>query len=461
MAGNVTAALVGIDLVITGDTSANAISIVETVNDGEFTITGLNDGTGAATGINGAPNGSATISGVAGNIVANMSTGDDLVTVTNVNHTGSITIDAAGGDDRVTIGDSSNSVAAAALTIHTVTGADVVDVTNVAIAGNVVIDAAAGAGVHSYSLTDSTIGGNAGFVPGDRAVSIRVANCSIAGSLNLDNYTPPFPGPANRISDVYSGIRLTDLAVGSHINLDSVTSTLFEVRGVYAGGNVALMSAGNNNVLGVYYSTVAGDLSISTLTGNPFGAQYAPIASTYDRVELVGVGSSTLNTSTAADVQIVYSAFTGAVNINGYGYNTVIISASRFEGNVTVDLGLFDDSAQAIYSIFNGLLTTKHAGRVDPAQNGIFDGSKVLSLWYNRITTLVVNGGNQTDQVLINACLIDQVYENLGDGSDLVSISGAIVNNQAQFEGGPGFDLFRNSGSQLNGFVLSNFEAYS
>ena len=59
--GNVTAALVGNDLVVAGDASANAIRIVETANDGEFTITGLNDGAGTPTSVNGTPNGTATM----------------------------------------------------------------------------------------------------------------------------------------------------------------------------------------------------------------------------------------------------------------------------------------------------------------------------------------------------------------------------------------------------------------
>ena len=122
-------------------------------------------------------------------------------------------------------------------------------------------------------------------------------------------------------------------------------------------------------------------------------------------------------------------------------------------------MALFGKWASPYSHGHNYVLEAEISGPIDPDQRGPFDGSKVLSLWYNRISTLGISGGNGTDQVLVNACLIDQVFATLADGSDAVSISGAIVNNQAQFDGGAGFDLFRNTGSRLNGFALNNFEA--
>ncbi len=52
LAGNVTASLVGGDLVVEGDAEANTISIVEAATDGEFIVLGGNDADGAATNVN-------------------------------------------------------------------------------------------------------------------------------------------------------------------------------------------------------------------------------------------------------------------------------------------------------------------------------------------------------------------------------------------------------------------------
>ncbi len=86
MAGNVTAALVGGDLVVEGDADANTISIVEGAVDGEFIVLGGDDADGAATNVNGAPNGLAVVSGVSGSLIVRLREGNDVVDVANIDH---------------------------------------------------------------------------------------------------------------------------------------------------------------------------------------------------------------------------------------------------------------------------------------------------------------------------------------------------------------------------------------
>ncbi len=76
LAGNVTAAIVGGNLVISGDDNHNNIEIVGTGVPGEFRVIGLD--LAGATLINGAA-GPATFRGVMGGILINARGGNDLV----------------------------------------------------------------------------------------------------------------------------------------------------------------------------------------------------------------------------------------------------------------------------------------------------------------------------------------------------------------------------------------------
>ena len=108
-------------------------------------------------------------------------------------------------------------------------------------------------------------------------------------------------------------------------------------------------------------------------------------------------------------------------------------------------------------------------GPHDPQQRGNVDASSAISFVSNRIDIIDLAGGINTDVVRITYNIIDQLFADLDlesdldvnpNGSDLLAITGSIVNNQARLDGGPGFDLFVNSGSPLNGLVLMNFEAF-
>jgi hypothetical protein len=459
MAGNVTAALVGTDLVITGDTSANAISVVETVNDGEFTITGLNDGSGSPTSVNGTPNGSATIAGVTGDIVVNLLDGADSVTVISANHSGNLTIDAGAGDDSVALGEALPVSFSGNVTVHCGDGAARFVATQLTVGGDLLVDEGVAAGStapHSYALVNSNVGNDAILRLGDRAGAIDVTGSNVLGTLHLDNFNfrPIFTSPTSpRVSDVYTGLRVTDSYVGTYLRIESVTATLVDVSNTYIAGASRIEGSGNNNLFQVRNSSVLGNLTITTLQGTagPF-----PSVSRYDVVVLSGVVGNTLDSSTSSEISVFYSGFSGNATIGTNLFNTILFNTNLFRGDLTIRSGSGDDTIDVRNSVISGTLSMTHQG----GQQGFSDFSSVMTVVNNRIGTLSIGGGNATDVVAINYSLIDHIFANLGDGSDSISVTGSIANVDAQFEGGPGFDLFRNSGSVLNGWALANFEAF-
>jgi hypothetical protein len=102
MAGNVTAAIVGGSLVISGDDNSNNIEVVGTGVPGEYRIIG-HDLVGA-TLINGAV-GPLTIRGVTGGILINARGGNDRVSAHSLTTFGDLSIQGGAGVDYLTVGD--------------------------------------------------------------------------------------------------------------------------------------------------------------------------------------------------------------------------------------------------------------------------------------------------------------------------------------------------------------------
>jgi hypothetical protein len=435
MAGNVTAALVGADLVITGDSAANVISLVETENDGEFVVLAESDASGAPTTRNGTPNGLATVSGVTGNIVINMHGGPDVVTMANIDHPRSLQVDAGHND----------------------------------------ADRRVGA---SYSLFDSSIGKWASFVLGVRAGSVTVENTTIGGGLYVSNSSLAFPSAVAmlRLGSVYAGIQLNNVIVGREISIDSSAATLVQTDNVFAGQHFRIQGHASSNAFLIRNSRAVGGLTISTITSGPI-LHFGLVESAYDFLEISGVvADGGLTTSTNGEVRVAYSYFGAETRVvTNATDDIVIIDTNLFDANVTIAPTKAHDWLEFKNSVVNGTLSVIHSnlygysnGPVDPQQRSFpEDGSSVVTLANNRIRTLYFNGGRQTDEFRLLYSIIDQFFADLDwggegtrGGSDLLEITGSAFSQGARLDGGAGFDLFRSTGNTFNGLELLNFEAF-
>jgi hypothetical protein len=476
LAGNVTAALVGTDLVIDGDAAANAISVVETANDGEFTITGLNDAGGTPTSINnGAPNGSATIAGVTGDIIVNLLAGDDSATLTSINHTGNLTIDAGAGNDTLAVGASGGAVSiGGGLTIHVGDDQNRVTLSHATVGGNFFVDAVGtvdSSVPNTYIVSDSVFQQNAVMQLGDRTGSIFVSRTTVGGRLELDNAVREPPGMGSVVNG-YVALRLSDVIVSGSLKLQSWGSTLVTLDNTFVGQTASIECFSSYNLLQLRNSRVINNLTVSSLL--PRFGHLGPSASLYDSLDINGIiVDGTLTSSTTGSVRVFYSNINDAsFTMNGWDGGALI--DTNIFGHLFFSLGGGDDVFNFSNSIVHGNMTVIHsrfhqAGPIDPVQRGPVDDYCSMSISSSQIGTLSITGGNETDVVQIRYSIIDQVFadmdlESTSDGnragSDLFEITGSIVSVRAILDGSGGFDLFRNNGSRLNGLSLANFEAF-
>jgi hypothetical protein len=479
LAGNVTAALVGADLVITGDTEANVISLVETENDGEFVILAESDSSGAATTLNGTSNGVATIGGVIGNIVIYLHGGDDSVAIADINHSGNLTADMAAGNDTVSV---ARAVLDGTITVKVGDGQNVVTLAGLDVGGSLVVESPSSETgdnrsiPNTYSLSDSSIGVDARLALGVRAGSVGVRNCSIGRNLQINN---GFEGVAGsfRLSDTYAGMRLNDLIVRSEIEIETSASSLVAINNVFGGSTFFLWGHAHFNDFQIRNSRFVGESAITTLASNrTLGGRFGDHESAYDNLLVTGlVADSGLYTQTSGDLYMAYSYFGGNSTVRSNRMDdTLKLDTNLYAASVDVFVGSGTDHIEFKNSVVNGNLIIKHnkwvaTGPVDPAQRRNADGSSVMIFANNRIGTLDITGGSQTDDVRILHSVVDQLLVDLDflssndlgvGGSDLLEIAGTVANKGARLDGDAGFDLFRGARNTFNGLALLNFEAF-
>jgi hypothetical protein len=135
MAGNVAAAVLGPDLILTGDVQDNQIELRD-LGGGAYQVVGL-----GGTTVNGAA--SQVFGGVAGNIKANLMRGNDTILIDEFFSTpGNLEIDMGHGDDRVLFfGPAAGSIKINGnLNIQTGAGNDLVRLNGVTALGNALFD---------------------------------------------------------------------------------------------------------------------------------------------------------------------------------------------------------------------------------------------------------------------------------------------------------------------------------
>jgi hypothetical protein len=472
LAGNVTAALVGADLMITGDAEANVISMVETESDGEFVILAESDSSGAATTLNGTPNGAAMIAGVTGDIVIALFEGHDVLSVANLNHAGNLTIDAGADDDSVS---AANVSLTGSAVIHTGTHQNVVSLRGLALTGDLTVDAGAyilGPGENdffrqlpnTYLLVDSDIEGTALFKLGARAGLVTVTDSTVGGNLSVANseqlsaiQTWAYKG----LQASYAAMRFEDVIVGGGVWLDSSANTLVYTGNVFAGHGLNVQGYASYNAFDIRNSRFVGGLGVSTLAPPSFlrGAGGGS-PSFYDSLFISGViADAGLSTTTSGDVQMQYSYVGGSALVGTFQDDTLIFNTNVFNGDLTLAITRGNDVLQFANSIVRGTVRTTFY-QLSVYDTGGGAGSNTYSFTNSRIGVLNVRTNGEADDIRVTGSILDQLFAYHGAGSARYELVGSIFNQGARLEGGDEFDLFRSSGSTFNGLEVLNFDAF-
>jgi hypothetical protein len=472
LAGNVTASLVGADLLITGDAQANVISVVETENDGQFVILAESDSSGVPTTLNGTPNGSAKISSVTGNIVINLVAGHDVVTVANLSHAGDLTIDGGAGDDSVSL---ANVSLAGTITVHTGTDQNVVTLFGLELTGDLIVDAGAyilGPGENDflrqlpnkYLLTESVIDRSASFKLGARAGSVTVTASTVGGNLSVANseqlsaiqnwaYKP--------LQASYAAMQFEDVVVGGAMWLDSSANTLVRTDNLFTGLGLHAQSYTSYNAFEILNSRFVGGLSVSTLAPPPYirGSGGASL-SAYDSLFISGViVDAGLSTRTSGDVDMQYSYVGKDASVGTFRDNTLVFNTNIFNGDLRLPITGGNDVLEFTNSVVRGTAWIFFY-QLSVYATGYSGGSSVFSFTNSRLGALDVRTNGDADELRVTGSILDQLFAYHGAGSARYELTGSAFNRGARLDGGDGFDLFRSSDNTFNGLELLNFEAF-
>jgi hypothetical protein len=469
MAGNITATLVGNDLVITGDAQSNALAIVGTANAGEFVVTGINDGDGVATNINGVPNDAVTISGVLGNLLITLAAGDDQITISDADVPADLVIDLGDGHDAAYVGLLLQPVTVGNdLTVHTAEGADYVSVTDVALGRDLLIDATATANraiPHYYELANVYVGRDATLVLGNRGGSMTIERTTVVDDLTLDNFSDrsSFAPYTNypRFGDAFVVMSVTNSIIEGDFATYSRVAAQVSTEGVYVGGLANIVPTGPSNAIYLSVGSFAGQLIVNTTNLESFGGGFLFIPSNYDYVALSGIVGNTASMRTSGDLRIAYSGFADDVVLASQKFNTVTSYASAFANDLNVSFLGEGGVLEITYSTVTGeFIFDNRASPLDYGHGRSGDLYSSTTIYASRIATARFVGGLGTDVMHVNYSVLDHIYVNLLHGSDGASLIGTLVNYNAQFDLGQGFDAFTNRYNRLNGFVLANVEYY-
>ncbi len=461
LAGNVTAALVAGDLVIDGDAEANNFSIVQGATDGEFILLGADDSNGVPTSVNGQPNGVAILSGVTGNVRIRLGDGADVLQVANFDRPKKLTIDGGAGDDWISAAD----LAIAELSIDLKTGAPNVYLERIDINGNLSVDAAkedAPPFYGTFSIAESKTAGDASFNIGTRAGAIHIQDVEIGKRLTVDDL--------EKVIAVYYGlngtldISMESVTVGEGVWIQSSAVTVLDASNVFCGGQFGIVEYGSSGQFSIRDSRVLGDVYLSTVRAT----QPLHIGSTWSDCELTLSGvivEQGMETHAGGQVNVTYSRVSGGSSIQTYGHDdSVLVYASQFDDALSVLTGTGNDSVEFIHSVVVGPLQIFHDAFTskltsDPQHYQSIEGPSDVTFTACRLGEVNLRGGNGTDRVFMNYCLVDQMTVDSRTGSDLIELVGARFSRGATIDGGDGFDLFTGRYNDFQGLSILNVEA--
>jgi hypothetical protein len=473
LAGNVTAALVGGSLIITGDGSGNGI-LVEQVDADSFRVTGL------GTRVNG--NGSRQVNGVVNGIGIDLRGGNDIVQMR------SLTVPGAG------------------LGILTGSGVDTLTLNSVRVNGITAIDT--GTETDSIAIDRGNLRWHTGIKTRSGNDALAITRTTILGSLSVQmdsgadalsmvdvrvlERDPPLlpvvevPPQFNILEEAFFDIDcgaiiftgtgndtvamnqaqidcLTVIDTNNGVGVVSIVNSRFgnevvELAPEEEGIGLIIENGSSNDAVAIANTTVFGYLDIDT-TQEQLMALQESVTWPGDGIDSVAL--SRVNVLTAlpegefpTDLESV-GEYGGSINgeleiFTGNNADAVSLVLVNTDGPTvifTTDRSTIDgnDTVAISQSNFNRLDTgvTFGVGQVPLIPSGLYivTGDKIDAV---SIAKVNVQGGvavftqDDTDRVAISALVADQIYVDLGNGNnDALTITGSSA-EEALFFGGDG-----------------------
>jgi hypothetical protein len=474
LAGNVTAALSGGILIITGDNSSNSI-LVQRVDADSFLVTGLGtrvNGSFSPKQINGVVNGigidmrggsdtvtmkNLTVPGAGLGII--LGGGNDALVLSNVRVNGVTAIDGGAGSDAITI---DQGTFRAGLGIESRSGDDAIAITRSTITGP--LDIQTDDGIDAVSLVNvSVVDGPLPILP---VVEIP-ENFAILEDAFVGNETGAVILTGTGVDAVtLTGVQidaLTRIDTGSAADTVAIANSRFgselevvpSVQGTGVDG-LEITTGNGSDAVAITNTTVIGHLLIDTTPGQP--AVLASVTLPADGNDSVALTKVTVLTALTDDTptdgqepEEIGEYEAGDLSIyTGNGSDAVSLTSvitDSFAAIYTTDEGTNDgnDAVTISNSTFNRLAVEEMLGTAQVPL--LVSGLYVVT--GNGIDTVTVANVNVrlgadfftedgTDKVTISRLAADQIFVDLGNGNnDALTITNS-VSPEAIFFGGDG-----------------------
>ena len=409
LAGDVKMALVRGDLIVTGDSNKTAgvdeaIEISYQAEDSTYRVTGVN-----GTRVDGLE--SKFVSGVTRNIVVDLKTGTDsvsiwsttafpvpgdltvkggsgvdFISVKNANIVGKLNID--GGSDANTVVVQSSIVGKDA-SIKGLAGVDTVTVGTegkVTIKGRLIVDTGAGNDTITVNGVDQDVViarqyKDVAVKTGDGDDILTITNSTLLGKLNIDSgkgnddvtVDPTSISKDVSIStgDGTDGVWLKDGTIGNSTLGAKLTvntgngNDRVGVVDTWVGSSISISTGNDNDEIGLVRVTTPLDISVSD--GNGHNSKDSQIGVRGDRVGLAGVTAKNV-TLDGGDASTALTSGVAGIGVTG----------SKIHGNLTIKtgsatdrVGVGDDSASDEQSEDGDLIASLRGLLVDPDDNPI------------------------------------------------------------------------------------------
>jgi hypothetical protein len=217
--------------------------------------------------------------------------------------------------------------------------------------------------------------------------------------------------------------------IAESLRIDSgqtATPEFIRLRNVAAREVIVIADAGDD-VINVSFATAEKVLGITLGDGNDVLSMH-----------VVAYNNSTI----LHDDVILGAGFSG-----GEGRDTLAFDGCRFDGLAEFDGGNGDDHLLLTRSLVNHSSIWTDGGR------------DRVEIAFSAISSLSTATGEDDDQVFVRTCAIDEVFFDLGEGSDLLDIDGCVLRAIGDADGGAGFDMLNRRNSRIKQFNARNFEA--
>jgi hypothetical protein len=474
LAGDVAFTVANNTLTLFGDQAANAVLITSS-SDGVVEVTGLVQvaeplaagQVADPTTIGGNPSKFfLNINSIVVNFNGGLSSGnkgDDVVVLTNLTLTGSVTIHSSDGDDIIALGQIDNSAGVVDPAVDSFLGP-------LTVQNGVTINVQAGNNkilANQVTIQGAT-GTNLGITGGDANDTIDLENTSVvhatsindngAAALTLNHFSTNVLSAALGIGNdnvSFSNVTVNSSAtINANFGNDSVT-----VDQTHFGSLSLTLGAGNDHFT-FTNSTVAQATSVDAGAGNDvvtFGSDTVHgltvalgVGDDHLTMSQSTVGAATLAGGDGADTFSIDNLHAGSLNVTGgNGNDTLNFNTIAVTNAASIDAGANTDSVSLLHFQSNSLSLELGAGND--------------SAWLQDLTVagaLTVDGGAGNDSIVMLDNTSNTLTATMGNGSDHLSMAGLTVHKKTTLGGGSGQDLFSSGdGDSLGTTTRKLFEA--